>query len=46
MTNINDLDEKNISTHETVIGNPSPSSDPNVFLSPIADNATNKDILF
>lgn len=34
---INDFDEKNISTHETVIGNPNPSIDPNVNLQPIAE---------
>ena len=35
---INDFDEKNISTKdETVIGNPSPSLDPNINLQPIAE---------
>lgn len=34
---INDIDEKNISTHETVIGEPTSSIDPNVKLQPIAE---------
>ena len=34
---INDLDEKEISTHETVIGNPEPSIDPNIKLQPVAE---------
>ena len=37
MTSINDFDEKNISTHETVIKTPESSSDPNIFLQPIAE---------
>lgn len=34
---INDLDEKGISTHETVIGSPESSIDPNLKLQPIAE---------
>lgn len=34
---INEIDEKNISSHETVIGNPQTSIDPNIKLQPIAE---------
>jgi len=37
MSNINDFDEKNISTTETVIGSPDISIDPNIKLQPIAE---------
>lgn len=34
---INDLDEKNVSTHETVIEDPTPSIDPNIKLQSVAE---------
>ena len=37
MTNINDFDTKGGETKEVVVGNPSPSIDPNIKLLPIAE---------
>lgn len=47
---INDIDEKNVSTHEVVIGNPESHADPNINLQPIAEvlggdmNKNNKEL--